>query len=94
MHAATGELLGSVRNTMAYFAAQRPDLPIQQLILSGGGTEMPGLREAMTELTRVPVAAIDPFAHMSVGRAVSQETVRQARTNASVAIGLAVGSNA
>jgi type IV pilus assembly protein PilM len=94
MHAATGELLSSVRNTMAYFAAQRPDLPIQQLILSGGGADMPGIREAMTELTRVPVAAIDPFAHMTVGRAVSADIVKQARTNASVAIGLAVGSNA
>lgn len=94
MHGATGELLSSIRNTIAYWGAQHPEMQVGQLILNGGGADMPGLKEAFVEMTRLPVAPIDPFAHMSVGRGVSQDALRTARSNASVAIGLAVGSNA
>jgi type IV pilus assembly protein PilM len=94
MHAAAGELLGGVRNTIAYFASIHPEMPVAQIVMSGGGSDMPGVREAVSELTRLPMAAADPFARMTLARAASTETVRQARSKAAVAIGLALGSNA
>jgi type IV pilus assembly protein PilM len=92
IHAATGELLGSVRNTISYFVNSRPHLPVTQLMLSGGGADMPGIREAFAELTRLPVAEADPFLHVTVAKSMAVEGLRTARSKAPVAIGLAVGS--
>jgi type IV pilus assembly protein PilM len=92
IHGATGELLGSVRNTISYFMNSRPNLPVTQLVLSGGGADMPGIREAFADLTRLPVAEADPFAHVSVAKSIAADGLRIARSKAPVAIGLAVGS--
>jgi type IV pilus assembly protein PilM len=92
IHAATGELLGSVRNTISYFVNSRPTLPVTQLMLSGGGADMPGIREAFAELTRLPVAEADPFGRVMVAKSIESDGLRTARSKAPVAIGLAVGS--
>ena len=94
MHGATGELLTSIRNTITYFVSQRPHLQVNQLILTGGGVVMPGIREALVELTRIPLFDIDPLASLGVARSIGPEALRAARVNAQVAIGLAVGSTA
>jgi type IV pilus assembly protein PilM len=94
IHQATGELLGGIRNTIAYFYSNHPDLPVSELVLSGGGTEMPGIREALTELTRLPVRPADPFQRVGAGRSLAPDDLRAARSNAPVAIGLALGSAA
>ncbi|HEY4151846.1 MAG TPA: pilus assembly protein PilM, partial [Pseudolysinimonas sp.] len=92
IHGATSELLGSVRNTISYFVNGRPGLPVTQLMLSGGGADMPGIREAFAELTHLPVVEADPFGHVAVARSIASDGLRAARSKAPVAIGLAVGS--
>jgi type IV pilus assembly protein PilM len=94
IHQATGELLGGVRNTIAYFAANHPELPVSELVLSGGGADMPGIREAFAELTRIPSRPADPFQRVSAARSLASDDLRAARSNAPVAIGLALGSAA
>jgi type IV pilus assembly protein PilM len=61
-------------------------------MLSGGGADMPGIREAFAELTRLPVVEADPFGHVAVARSIASDGLRTARSKAPVAIGLAVGS--
>ena len=92
IHAATGELLGSVRNTISYFVNSHPGVAVTQLVLSGGGAGMPGIRDAFAELTRLPVAEADPFTHMTVARSIASDGLAGVRSKAPVAIGLAVGS--
>ena len=66
---ATHELLMSVRNTISYFVTARPNTPVQRVVLSGGGGDMPGIREAFAELTRLPVNTADPGARVTVAKA-------------------------
>lgn len=94
IHHATGELLGGVRNTIAYFASNHPELRVAELVLSGGGSEMPGIREAFSELTRLPVRDADPFQRVGAARSLAADGLRAARAQAPVAIGLALGSAA
>jgi type IV pilus assembly protein PilM len=94
IHQATGELLGGIRNTIAYFASIHPELPVAELVLSGGGSDMPGIRDALAELSRLPVREADPFARVGAARSVTAESLRTARSQAPVAIGLALGSAA
>ena len=61
-------------------------------MLSGGGANMPGIREALADLTRLPVAEADPFAHVAVAKSIASHGLRTARSKAPVAIGLAVVS--
>jgi type IV pilus assembly protein PilM len=83
----------SVRNTISYFATARPNTPVQRVMLSGGGGELPGIREAFAELTRLPVITADPGSRVSVAKAARQDTGGW-RDSLSVAVGLAVGSTA
>jgi type IV pilus assembly protein PilM len=88
---ATHELLMSVRNTISYFATSRPNTPVQRVVISGGGGDMPGIREAFAELTRLPVSTADPGARVTVAKARRNDPWPD---SLSVAVGLAVGSTA
>ncbi|MEQ1736714.1 MAG: type IV pilus assembly protein PilM [Rhodoglobus sp.] len=88
---ATHELLMSVRNTISYFVTARPNTPVQRVVLSGGGGDMPGIREAFAELTRLPVNTADPGSRVTVAKARRGDPWPD---SLSVAVGLAVGSTA
>lgn len=91
--AATHEQLMSVRNTISYFATARPNTPIQRVVLSGGGGDLPGIREAFAELTRLPVTDADPGSRVTVAKSARTDDAGW-RDSLSVAVGLAVGSTA
>jgi len=91
--AATHEQLMSVRNTISYFATARPNTPVQRVVLSGGGGELPGIREAFAELTRLPVTDADPGSRVAVAKSARLDSGRW-QGSLSVAVGLAVGSTA
>jgi type IV pilus assembly protein PilM len=91
--AATHDQLMSVRNTISYFATARPNTPVQRVVLSGGGGDLPGIREAFAELTRLPITDADPGSRVTVARTARLEGAHW-RDSLSVAVGLAVGSTA
>jgi type IV pilus assembly protein PilM len=90
----TGELLGSLRNTINYFLNSRPQQPAGQIILTGRGARLPGFAEALTEMTRIPVVESDPFVSVSIAPKLSSVMVKGSRSTALVALGLAVGGMA
>lgn len=85
----TGELLNSLRNTLAYYANTRQNEPYTGVILSGGGANLIGFTDALSEITRIPVTVIDPFATVNAPSGASG-----ARNSLNVALGLAIGSAA
>ena len=87
----TSDLLGSIRNTVAYFAHTRPDAPIQRIQVCGGGTFLRGLPEALAELTRLPVVPVDVVAAFSAARAVDAAALHARQSEFAVALGLALG---
>lgn len=88
------ELLGSLRNTVSYYANTRPTEHVTHIVLSGGGAQLRGLPEALAEVTRIPVVAADPLQGVSFARSTSEADVRSNVTSLTVALGLALGSAA
>jgi type IV pilus assembly protein PilM len=90
----TNDLLGSLRNTVQYFVNTRPANPVSGIVIAGGGAEMPGFRDALSEVTRLPVAVGDPFATVGIGKGVDEGALRATPSSSTVALGLALGSAA
>ncbi|MBY0175670.1 type IV pilus assembly protein PilM [Curtobacterium herbarum] len=94
VRSAVGEVLASIRNTVNYFVNTRPEEPVRGIVLVGGGAALPGLREGLGELARVPVALGDPFVTAQLGRGVTPEVLRERGAAISVAWSLVAGSRA
>lgn len=88
------ELLGSLRNTVSYYANTRPAETVSHIVLTGGGAQLHGLPEALQEVTRMPVVAADPLKGFALGRSVSENNLRAMAPIYTVALGLALGSAA
>jgi type IV pilus assembly protein PilM len=89
-----GELLNSIRNTLNYFATSRPQEPVRQIILSGGGAKLLGFAQALQENARIPIAFGDPLATIAADRRFMADDQFGDIDSASVALGLALGSAA
>jgi len=90
----TGELLGSLRNTINYFMNLRPQEPITQILLTGGGAQLVGFAAALAEITGLPVSEADPFATIGLSKGVNVDELNHSRTSMTVALGLALGGMA
>lgn len=88
------ELLGSLRNTITYFANTRPSLTIDRIVLAGGGSSLIGFGQALGELTRLRVVPPEPLGAVTFGKDVSVDDFRQTGGEFYVALGLAIGSAA
>jgi type IV pilus assembly protein PilM len=55
-----GEQLNALRNTIGYYANANEGAIPNRIILSGGGSYLPGLPKALEELTGIPVTRAQP----------------------------------
>ncbi|WP_440316980.1 type IV pilus assembly protein PilM [Leifsonia sp.] len=90
----TSEMLTSLRNTINYYVNTRQPETVDRIILTGGGAQLIGLPDALSEMTRLPVTMGDPLAGFALSRKLNVEDLRQRRGGLGVALGLAVGSAA
>lgn len=88
----TGNLLTSLRNTLAFFANTRQNEPYSGIVLTGGGAQLLGFADALSEMTRIPVVLGDTFGSIDVSRDASKGSEGQLGMN--VALGLALGGEA
>ena len=88
------DLIGSLRNTLTYFAGARQNTDLARIVLTGGGARLQGFAEALSEYTRLPVSEGNPFESVSVSRNADQSKADLRNSSLSVAIGLALGSAA
>lgn len=88
------ELLGSIRNTISYFSNTRPNHPVGGIVLTGGGAALPGFVEALAEFTRLPASLGDPFSGIALSRGLNAQKLRHDQAAITVALGLALGSEA
>ncbi|MGV8886079.1 MAG: type IV pilus assembly protein PilM [Microbacteriaceae bacterium] len=89
----TAELLNSLRNTLAYFANTRQNETYTGVVLSGGGANLAGFSDALSEITRIQVAVADPFTLVAPPKDLQSISVRDRQTF-NVALGLALGGAA
>jgi type IV pilus assembly protein PilM len=93
IHEVTMELLNSLRNTVRYFANTRENMPVTQVILSGGAAQLEGFAAGLSGLTRLPVVEADVSAAVHLGRGLDAHALQQTQGVYSVALGLALGSH-
>ena len=88
----TTELLNSLRNTINYFSNTRHDVVATRIVLTGGGAQLRGFAEALSELTRVAVSPAVPSGAIQFSRDVDTENFKATQGAFLVALGLALGS--
>lgn len=89
-----GELLNGVRNTLSYFASSGHPAAITHIVVSGGGTQLPGFTGALQEATGLPVAQAELLGGVQLGRTVKARSSREQQDAMSTAFGLALGTAA
>jgi Tfp pilus assembly PilM family ATPase len=64
-----GKLVYEIRKVMRYFSdREKTDTPIGQIIILGGGANLPGLSGYITNKTRVPTRLCAPWNNLSFGK--------------------------
>ncbi len=86
-----GELLDSVRNTLSFYLNTHPNAVFERILLSGGGSQLPGLQQALAEATRLPVGVPDVLGRFTIHKSLDAESLRAQQTHLAVAAGLAMG---
>lgn len=62
------ELIKEIRRTIRYYEQRYPkEPPIGQVVTMGGGANMPGMADYLTEKLRLPTRTFDPASHIDFG---------------------------
>ena len=82
------DLLGSLRNTLAYYLREHEGSAVERSILTGGGSQLPGFERSLAEVSGITVLRGDPFAGLRRARGLRIDE----DGSDTVALGLALGS--
>jgi type IV pilus assembly protein PilM len=81
----------AIRNTFVFYSSNNAGDPIRHVVLSGGGTLLPGLGQYLATATRLPVSFGNAFSRASVSKKVGRGAASGQETRAPIAVGLAFG---
>ena len=83
-----------IRGSLDYYSAQTESVPVRRAIISGGASQLPGLRERLSETLRMPVERGHPMQELKIGNVgLASEQLIEAEPYLAVAIGLALGAS-
>jgi type IV pilus assembly protein PilM len=85
-----GELMTSISNTLNYYNGTKASVPVQRVLLNGGGARLTGFGQSLGELLRLQVVQADPFASITMPRKMRPVDTQDAYA---VAFGLALGDH-
>lgn len=81
-----------IRGSLDYFRTQSNGLSVRGLVLTGGGSLLPGLADRLSETLQLPVRYGEPLASLKIGRVgLDTEQLAAAAPYLPVAVGLALG---
>lgn len=87
-------LVDEVRSSLDYFLAQDESRSVASVVLTGGGSLLPGLTNALEQMLGLQVRTASPLAEMNVAKSgLSSEQLAQAEPVAAAAVGLAMGAS-
>lgn len=84
-------VFGAVRSTNNYYMTNDTGGEIQDVILLGPETRIPGIARAMTEHVGLPVRVVSPLDGIQLGRALAPEALAPIALELAAPIGLALG---
>ena len=62
-----GELISEVQASLAFYAEQPGSRHVRRLLVTGGGSQLPGLTLALSDALGIDVERADPFARVRIG---------------------------
>ncbi len=78
-----------IQKTIDFFKNTTPGENIEKLVIAGGSSRVPHLREALTERFGVPVEPLNPFTRVHMGKGIAPEEAEDMSASVTVAVGLA-----
>ena len=89
--ASMNDLVGEIRNSIQYFASLPGRLPVSRILVTGGGSELAGLRSMLEEQIRLPVLTVSPLARLDISKLdLSEEQAAEVGAVLATPIGLAL----
>ncbi len=61
-------LIEAIRNTFVYYAGSHPGASVEHIVLTGGGSQLPGLGQYLSSASRIPASMGQPLATLRLGR--------------------------
>jgi type IV pilus assembly protein PilM len=93
IEAAASAFLEEVRGSLDYYRSQPNSVPIQRIVLSGGGARLTGLAQRLAAATRLPVQPGSALAALRVGKTgLSPDQLAYVEPQITVPVGLALGA--
>ncbi len=83
-------LINSLRNTINYFSNIHSSAPIEEIILTGGGSRLIGFAEALSAETQIPVTPSEFFSSILRRMQDDSKELAEVQIPITVALGLAV----
>lgn len=84
-----------IRGSLDYYTAQPDAVPVNRVVLSGGGAQLPNLKERLSSALDLPVEHGHPMQELKIGKVeYDHGQLIDAEPRLAVAIGLAVGASA
>ncbi len=87
-------LIEAVRNTFVYYAGNHPGAGIEVVVLTGGGSLLPGFGQYLSSASRLPVTMGDPLASLRVAKGAHSDALARQSSLLAMPIGLAYGAAA
>jgi type IV pilus assembly protein PilM len=82
-----------IRGSLDFYVAQASSSPVRRVLLTGGGSLLPGLRQRLEQALQLPVEAGHPFQDLKIGKVgLGQDQLVEAQPYLAVAVGLAMGA--
>jgi type IV pilus assembly protein PilM len=92
IEASAGSFVEEVRGSLDYYAAQPGSVPVQRVVLSGGGARLGGLGQRLAAATRLPVEPGAATAALHVGKTgLTPDQLSYVEPQIAVPVGLALG---
>jgi Type IV pilus assembly protein PilM len=89
--ASMNDLVGEIRNSIQYFASLPGRLPVSRVLVTGGGSDLAGLRKMLEDQVRLPVLTVSPLARVDTSKLdLSEEQAREVGPVLATPIGLAL----
>jgi len=85
------QLVESVRNTFVYYAGSHPGAGVELVVLTGGGSPLPGLGQYLSSASRIAVTLGDPLAGLRSAKGAGRERLAGRESLIALPVGLAYG---
>ncbi len=88
--AASEEIISEISRSIDYFRTSMSEQDIAELVMTGGGAMVKGLKEVFSERMGREVEILDPFKNISISKRLDEDYIRDLAPLGAVAIGLAL----